>query len=59
MSSRVAIIDNDQLHRLLADADELADIRAVDAAWEETEHLSETPIPCMKASLGIVLFIAR
>jgi prevent-host-death family protein len=50
-----AIIDNDQLHRLLADADELADIRAVDAAWEETERLGETPIPWedVKRDLGL------
>lgn len=39
-----AIIDTDQLSRLLEDAEELADIRAVDAAWEETERLGETPI---------------
>jgi prevent-host-death family protein len=50
-----AIIDSDQLSRLLEDSDELADIRAVDAAWEETERLSETPIPWedVKRDLGL------
>ena len=50
-----AIIDTDQLSRLLEDADELADIRAVDAAWEETERLGETPIPWeeVKRDLGL------
>lgn len=51
-----AIIDTDQLSRLLEDADELADIRAVDAAWEETERLGETPIPWVdvKRDLGLL-----
>jgi prevent-host-death family protein len=50
-----AIIDSDQLGRLLEDAEELADIRAVDAAWEETERLAETPIPWedVKRDLGL------
>jgi prevent-host-death family protein len=50
-----AIIDADQLEVLLADAEELADIRAVDAAWEETERLDETPIPWddVKRDLGL------
>lgn len=50
-----AIIDTDQLNRLLADADELADIQAVDAAWEDTERLGETPIPWedVKRDLGL------
>ena len=50
-----AIIDADQLSQLLEDADELADIRAVDAAWEETERLGETPIPWedVKRDLGL------
>ena len=39
------MIDADRVSQLLEDADELADIRAVDAAWEETERLGETPIP--------------
>jgi prevent-host-death family protein len=50
-----AIIDADQLSQLLEDADELADIRAVDAAWEETGRLGETPIPWedVKRDLGL------
>ena len=50
-----SIIDSDQLSRLLEDCDELAGIRAADAAWEETERLSETPIPWedVKRDLGL------
>jgi prevent-host-death family protein len=50
-----AIIDADQLSQLLEDADELPDIRAVDAAWEETGRLGETPIPWedVKRDLGL------
>ena len=50
-----AIIDTNQLNRLIEDAEELADIRAVDAAWEETERLGETPIPWedVKRDLGL------
>lgn len=44
-----AIIDPDVLAQLLQDAEELADIRAVDAAWAETERLGETPIPWEEA----------
>ena len=39
-----AIVDADQRRQLLEDADELADIRAVDAAWKETQRLGETPV---------------
>jgi prevent-host-death family protein len=51
-----AVIDTGQLQQLLEDAEELADIRAVDAAWEETERLAETPIPWedVKRDLGLV-----
>jgi prevent-host-death family protein len=51
-----AIVNPEQLESLRADADELADIRAVDAAWEETERLGETPIPWeeVKRDLGLV-----
>lgn len=50
-----AIVDAEQLRQLLEDAEELADIRAVDAAWEETERLRETPIPWedVKRDLGL------
>jgi PHD/YefM family antitoxin component YafN of YafNO toxin-antitoxin module len=50
-----AIIDADQLNKLIEDSDELADIRAVDAAWEETARLGETPIPWedVKRDLGL------
>jgi len=50
-----AIVDPELLERLLADAEELADIRAVDAAWEETEQLNETPVPWedVKRELGL------
>lgn len=50
-----AVIDADHLARLLADAEELADIRATDAAWAETERLGEVPIPWedVKNDLGL------
>jgi prevent-host-death family protein len=50
-----AVIDADTLTRLLEDAEELADIRAVDAAWAETERLDETPVPWedVKRELGL------
>jgi prevent-host-death family protein len=50
-----AIVDADHLQQLLADAEDLADIRAVDAAWEETDRLGETPIPWedVKRDLGL------
>ena len=52
-----AVIDAEQLDHLLEDAEELADIRAVDAAWEETQHLEETPVPWedVKRDLGLTL----
>lgn len=51
-----AVIDPEQLEKLLEDSEELADIRAVDAAWEETERLGETPTPWedVKRDLGLV-----
>ena len=51
-----AVIDSAQLEQLLEDAEELADIRAVDSAWKETERLSETPIPWedVKRDLGLM-----
>ena len=50
-----AVVDADQLAALIADAEELADIRAVDAAWEETHRLGETPVPWeeVKCDLGL------
>ncbi len=50
-----AIVDADQLQRLIEDAEELADIRAVDEAWAETERLGETPVPWedVKRELGL------
>ena len=50
-----AIVDASLLERLLEDAEELADIRAVDEAWDETERLGETPIPWddVKRDLGL------
>lgn len=50
-----AIVDADVLAQLINDAEELADIRAVDDAWEETERLGETPIPWddVKRELGL------
>ncbi|KQR53679.1 prevent-host-death protein [Leifsonia sp. Leaf336] len=52
-----AVIDSGQLEHLLEDAEELADIRAVDAAWEETQNLGEAPIPWedVKRDLGLTL----
>lgn len=40
-----ALVDAERLAQLLGDAEELADIRATEAAWAETAALSETPIP--------------
>lgn len=50
-----AVVDASFLERLLEDAEELADIRAVDEAWNETERLGETPIPWdeVKRDLGL------
>ena len=50
-----AVVDATVLDQLLEDAEELADIRAVDAAWEETERLGETPVPWedVKRELGL------
>ncbi|MFE7844020.1 type II toxin-antitoxin system Phd/YefM family antitoxin [Microbacterium sp. NPDC057407] len=50
-----AVVDTQMLERLLEDAEELADIRAVDIAWEETERLGETPVPWedVKRDLGL------
>ena len=50
-----AVVDVALLTRLLEEAEELADIRAVDDAWEETERLTETPIPWdeVKSELGL------
>lgn len=50
-----AVVDVDELRRLQDDAEELADIRAVDAAWEETERLNEAPVPWedVKRDLGL------
>ncbi|MDQ0727789.1 type II toxin-antitoxin system Phd/YefM family antitoxin [Microbacterium sp. W4I20] len=50
-----AIVNPDVLRQLLDDAEELDDIRAVDAAWEETRQLDETPIPWdeVKRELGL------
>jgi prevent-host-death family protein len=52
-----AVVDAEQLERLLEDAEELADIRAVDAAWEETESRGEVPVPWdeVKRDLGLPL----
>lgn len=42
---RVAVIvDPVQLERLRADAEELADIRVVDLAWQEAIEQGETPV---------------
>lgn len=51
-----AVVDAQLLEHLLEDAEELADIRAVDAAWEETERLDETPVPWddVKRDLGLI-----
>jgi len=50
-----AIVDSEALARLMEDAEELADIRAVDAAWEETQRLGEIPVPWedVKRELGL------
>lgn len=51
----VAIADADVLRRLLVDAEELADIRAVTAAEHEAERLDEAPVPWgeVKRDLGL------
>lgn len=50
-----AIVDAEQLKSLIEDAEELADIRALDAAGEETNRLEEIPIPWedVKRDLGL------
>jgi prevent-host-death family protein len=50
-----AIVDSEQLQRLLESAEELADIRAVDEAWDESERLAEVPVPWdeVKRELGL------
>ncbi|MCR6713364.1 MAG: type II toxin-antitoxin system Phd/YefM family antitoxin [Demequina sp.] len=50
-----AVVDASVLERLLSDAEELEDIRAVDEAWAETERLGETPVPWedVKRELGL------
>ncbi len=50
-----AVVDADQLDELLHDSEELADIKAVDAAWDETDRLGETPVPWdeVKRDLGL------
>ncbi|MDN5666879.1 MAG: type II toxin-antitoxin system Phd/YefM family antitoxin [Renibacterium salmoninarum] len=50
-----AVIDADQLHQLIEDAEDLADIRAVDAAWAEVEETGAAPIPWddVKRDLGL------
>lgn len=50
-----AIIATDALAGLIEDAEELADIKAVDEAWEESRQLGETPIPWdeVKRELGL------
>jgi prevent-host-death family protein len=50
-----ALVDVQELDRLTAAAEELADIRAVDAAWEETERLAETPVPWADAKRDLGL----
>ena len=52
-----AVIDSAQLEQLLEDAEELADIRAVDAAWEENQSLGEVAVPWedVKRDLGLTL----
>lgn len=51
----VAVVEAGRLRELLDDAEELADIRAVDSAWEETERLGEVPVPWeeVKRDLGL------
>lgn len=50
------VVDVHVLNGLLEDAEELADIRAVDDAWAETERLAETSIPWehVKRDLGLI-----
>ncbi len=45
----VAVVEAGRLHQLLDDAEELADIRAVDSAWEEADRLGEVPVPWEEA----------
>ena len=50
-----AIVDAEHLQSLMDDAEELADIRAVDEAWSEAERLGEVPVPWdeVKRDLGL------
>ncbi|MET3919372.1 type II toxin-antitoxin system Phd/YefM family antitoxin [Arthrobacter sp. UYEF20] len=51
-----ALVDAAEFERLREAAEELDDIRAVDAAWEEVEQTAQTPIPWedVKRDLGLV-----
>lgn len=50
-----AVVDSSFLEKLLEDAEELSDIRAVDEAWAENERLQETAVPWddVKRDLGL------
>lgn len=50
-----AVVESEHLAQLIEDAEELADIRAVDEAWAENAELGETPIPWddVKRDLGL------
>lgn len=56
-----AIVEAEQFERLRADSEELADIRAVDAAWVDAEELRERPIPWadVKRDLGLTFGTAQ
>ncbi|WP_171042460.1 hypothetical protein [Sinomonas gamaensis] len=47
-------MDVQQLRQLLEDAEELADIRAVGAPWDEAQRLDETPILWNEAERDIL-----
>lgn len=51
----VAVVDAEMFAQMVADLDELDDIRAVDAAWDETHRLGETPIPWQDAKRDLGL----
>lgn len=50
-----AVVEAGHLEQLLEDSEELADIRAVDAAWEETASGGEAAVPWDEVKLDLGL----
>lgn len=50
-----AVVDAEYLQLLLAAFEELADIKALDEAWDEAERLGEVPVPWEEAKRDLGL----